>query len=85
MSNNQTPDQTTELTAEQADALAEIEAEEVGGRQQAAMSAAIEAGNYTATALVAMSQWLVEMGDAKGSEMVSAFAREFARHEAVTL
>lgn len=82
---NPSTEQTTELMAEQAAEAEAIESEEVSDRQRAAMSTAIEAGSYTATALVAMSQWLFEMGDARGSEMVSAFAREFARHEAVTL
>jgi hypothetical protein len=85
---NQSTEQATEtLTAEQEEALAAIEAEDVSERQQAAMASAIECPGtcYTTTALVAMAQWLFEMGDARGSDMVSAFAREFARHEAVTL
>ncbi len=83
---SQATDQVTEVTAEQiAEGVAVIEADEVSELQQRAMNTAIECGTYTATALKAMAAWLVSVDDARGAEMVTRFAAEMARHEAVTL
>ena len=75
----------SDLTAEEAELLEEIEGDEPSEQAVTSLEKTIERFNYTATLLAALAEWLREEGDQSGAALVLGFSQEMAEHEARTL